>query len=90
MAEPRDDWVTLVCPPGAELAPISHGDRCYEPYREDIHKHSRWLVEVPKHVAIHLSGSAALRRSKRNDEISVCAVFEAGLSCRRPWQARPR
>jgi DNA-binding XRE family transcriptional regulator len=22
-----DDWVILVCPPGAETAPISHGDR---------------------------------------------------------------
>lgn len=50
---PRPGWIVLICPAGAELAPISHGDRCYEPYGEDIHRHSRWLVEVPRDVAVH-------------------------------------
>jgi len=37
-----DDWVILVCPPGAETASISHGDREFLPYREDhTDPHSR-------------------------------------------------
>ena len=40
-----DDWVIMVCPPGAETAPISHGDREFLPYREDhTDPYSRWLV----------------------------------------------
>ena len=50
-----DDWMILVCPAGAETAPISHGTTAYEAYREDIHSpHSRWLVAVPRYVAVHL------------------------------------
>lgn len=45
--------VTLICPPGAELAAVSHGDRGFEPYRE----HGRtglWLVDVPREAAVPL------------------------------------
>lgn len=48
-----DGWVTLVCPPGAESAPISHGTTAYRSYR--VHKMSDiWLVDVPVEVARHL------------------------------------
>lgn len=48
-----DGWVTLVCPPGAESAPISHGAMAYRSYR--VHKASDvWLVDVPVEVARHL------------------------------------
>jgi hypothetical protein len=54
MADPADE-VTLVCPLGAQDGKISHGDRCFEPYREDHRDpHSRWLVRVPRDVAYHL------------------------------------
>jgi len=54
MADPND-WVILVCPAGAQDGKISHGDRCFEPYREDIEDpHSRWLVRVPRYVSFHL------------------------------------
>ena len=55
MADLADDSVLLICPPGAQDGKISHGDRCWEPYREDIEDpHSRWLVRVPRHVSFHL------------------------------------
>jgi hypothetical protein len=45
-----DGWITLVCPPGAESAPISHGATAYRSYR--VHKASDvWLVDVPLEVA---------------------------------------
>jgi hypothetical protein len=54
-ADPNNPWVVLVCPPGAQDAPISHGDVAYAPYREDIEDpHSRWLVKVPPHVSVPL------------------------------------
>ncbi len=40
-------FVTLVCPPGAESAPISHGAEGFEAYREHGHGGGRWLVDVP-------------------------------------------
>jgi hypothetical protein len=54
-AEPGDDMVVLICPPGAESGKISHGDREFVPYRENIHNpRSRWLVRVPAgEVAYH-------------------------------------
>ena len=57
-----EDWVILVCPPGAETAPISHGDREFLPYRE-VHTdpHSRWLVVVPKEAAIHFCRTGGFR-----------------------------
>jgi hypothetical protein len=46
-------WVTLVAPPGAESAPISHGEVSYRAYR--VHKASDiWLVDVPREVAFYL------------------------------------
>jgi hypothetical protein len=55
----EDDWVTLVCPPGAQDAPISEGTRSYAPYREDhLDEHSRWLVRVPRQVAARLCWNA--------------------------------
>jgi hypothetical protein len=45
----------LVCPPGAEAAPISHGTTAYVPYRADhTNPSSLWLVEVPPEVGQHL------------------------------------
>lgn len=55
MTAAADDWMVLVCPPGAEAGKISHGDVAYEPYREDIEDpRARWLVKVPRHVSFHL------------------------------------
>jgi len=55
LADAADDSVILVCPPGANEGKISHGDRCWEPYREDVENpRSRWLVRVPRgEVAYH-------------------------------------
>ena len=48
-----DALITLVCPPGAESAPISHGETAYRAYR--VHKASDvWLVDVPLAVARRL------------------------------------
>jgi hypothetical protein len=53
------DYVILICPPGAESAPISHGAQSYHCWRED-HRDaaSRWLVAVPLEVARHLTWNA--------------------------------
>jgi hypothetical protein len=51
MAAAEEHLVTLVCPPGAETALISHGDVGYEAYREVGPGAGRWLVDVPRHVA---------------------------------------
>jgi hypothetical protein len=58
MAEPQDvhgeaaqGLVTLICPPGAETAPISHGALAWEAYRESGPGRGRWLVDVPGEVA---------------------------------------
>ena len=48
-----DGWVTLVCPPGAESAPISHGTTAYRSYRVDKAS-DVWLVDVPIEVAGYL------------------------------------
>jgi hypothetical protein len=49
-----NDEVVLICPPGAQDGEISHGDRCWEPWKEDIENpHSRWRVRVPREVAYH-------------------------------------
>ncbi|HEU0216455.1 MAG TPA: hypothetical protein VFQ90_07335 [Stellaceae bacterium] len=47
------ELVTLICPPGAQDAAISHGDAAFWAYRE----HGRdglWLVDVPREAAVHL------------------------------------
>ena len=49
----------LVCPPGAENAPISHGTAKYDPYRADhTNPNSLWLVEVPPEVGLYLIHNA--------------------------------
>jgi hypothetical protein len=49
------DYVVLICPPGAETAPISHGPVGYQAYPEEPgNAHSRWLVKVPRHVSFYL------------------------------------
>jgi hypothetical protein len=50
MPEDGNPLIVLVVPHGAEDAPISHGDKNWEPYREN----GRWLVAVPRHVALPL------------------------------------
>ena len=63
MVAAAEDWVTLVCPLGAQDGKILHGDRCFEPYREDIENpRSRWLVKVPRgDVSFHLDGELSSR-----------------------------
>ena len=47
--------ITLVCPPGAADAPISHGTKQYHPFLADhTDPNSLWLVDVPPEVARHL------------------------------------
>jgi hypothetical protein len=50
--------LTLLCPPGAEGGPISHGPIGYRAYLAD-HRDplSPWHVDVPKTVAWHLLGA---------------------------------
>jgi hypothetical protein len=49
------DLVVLICPAGAESAPISHGDRNWPAYPETPgDPHSRWLVGGPGYVSYHL------------------------------------
>jgi hypothetical protein len=43
--------MTLICPPGTEWAPISHGRTAYEAYREHGPGRGRWLVDVPLEAA---------------------------------------
>jgi hypothetical protein len=46
----------LVLPPGASDAAVSHGKEAFPVYREDhTDSGSRWLVEVPDHVAVPLT-----------------------------------
>jgi hypothetical protein len=52
---------TLVCPPGAQDAAISHGEVGYWAYRE----HGRsglWLVDVPLDAAVHLCKVGGFRQ----------------------------
>jgi hypothetical protein len=47
------DTVVLVCPSGAQDAPISEGTVSFTPFPEDPgNPHSRWLVKVPRLVAL--------------------------------------
>jgi len=59
--------VTLLVPIGAESAPISHGTTQYPAYRADhSDPDSRWLVDVPATVAIHLmhNGGFAMKKQE--------------------------
>jgi hypothetical protein len=46
--------VTLLCPPGAEQAPVSHGDVGYRAYLAD-HRDplSPWYVDLPRSISDH-------------------------------------
>jgi hypothetical protein len=50
-----DDLVVLVCPSGAEQAPISEGTTGYEAF----HAAGCWLVAVPAAAAGHFCGGVA-------------------------------
>jgi hypothetical protein len=55
MPEDGNPLVTLICPPGAESAPISHGPTAYWAYPEVPGSgNGRFLVRVPKYVSFHL------------------------------------
>jgi hypothetical protein len=46
--DPADGWVVLICPAGAQDGKISHGDREFAPYREDVENpRSRWARSGP-------------------------------------------
>lgn len=46
--------VTLICPPGAADAPISHGAVSYRAYLADHRDpQSAWLVDVPREATAH-------------------------------------
>jgi len=67
MTQPdREQVITLICPPGAESAPISHGDRAFEPYRENG-RTGRWLVDVPPEAALHFCWNAGFLRLRSDD-----------------------
>jgi hypothetical protein len=56
------DFLTLVCPPGAESGSIAHGDREFRPYRADHRDPSSpWLVDVPREAAQHLCWNGGFR-----------------------------
>lgn len=47
-----DELVTLICPPGAADAPMSHGAVGYRAYLADHRDpQSVWLVDVPREAA---------------------------------------
>jgi hypothetical protein len=48
-----DGFVRLVCPVGAESAPVSHGSDGFEAFREHGPGWGRWLVDVPAAAAAH-------------------------------------
>jgi hypothetical protein len=51
---PADDLIVLVCPSGAEQAPISEGTVGYEAFHH--HASGHWLVAVPEEAARHFCG----------------------------------
>jgi hypothetical protein len=47
-------FMRLVCPAGAEGAPVSHGEAGYEAFRErGGDRSSKWLVDVPAEAALY-------------------------------------
>jgi hypothetical protein len=47
-------FMRLVCPPGAEGGPISHGQFGYEAFREHGPGRGKWVVDVPTEAARYL------------------------------------
>jgi hypothetical protein len=86
-----EDFVTLVCPPGAQSAPISHGDKGYEAYRADRRDPSlAWLVDCPRSVADWFCGpgSSCSTRRRRGDgfvPLLVARRHECSPVGRRAW-----
>jgi hypothetical protein len=55
-------FLRLVCPPGAEQAPISYGEFGYEAFRERSgDRGSKWLCDVPAEAARHLCWNGGFR-----------------------------
>jgi hypothetical protein len=68
------EFVTLICPPGAELAPISHGEVAYEAYRAAGHPaaptsaprgYEIWYVDVPIEAARYFCARGGFARFKK-------------------------
>jgi hypothetical protein len=68
------EFVTLIVPQGAELAPISHGDVAYEAYRAAGHPaaptsaprgYEIWYVDVPSSIAEHFCARGGFARLKK-------------------------
>jgi hypothetical protein len=51
------DETVLICPQGAETAPISHGATGYEAWHH--HASGHWLVRVPTWTVPHFRSSGA-------------------------------
>ena len=51
-------YVTLICPPGAEQGPVSHGPFGWECCRDPAYPGRRFLVDVPEYCADHFCRGA--------------------------------
>jgi hypothetical protein len=70
--------VILVLPPGAEDAPICHGDESFAPYRENARDPaSDWLVEVTPEAAVQLlhKGGFSLHAPAMRRRLSGMTVY---------------
>lgn len=75
---------TLICPPGSADAgtPISHGDRCFPPYRPD--SNGPWLVDVPPEVAEHFLRNAGFIMARKDAPAPVPEVPAEMAKLRHP------
>lgn len=64
-----NDFVTLICPPGAIDGEISHGDHAYRPHRDPDDPDGPWLVRVPSEAALYFlrQGGFSMPRAARQD-----------------------
>jgi hypothetical protein len=90
-----DGWIVLICPPGAESGKISHGDREFVPYREDVENpRSRWLVKVPRGCVSFVPGRRVLpieRRRSGGDGLEFASrTLERGDRLGQPLSRRVR
>jgi hypothetical protein len=85
-----DDFVTLICPPGAA---ISHGAVGYRAYLEDPRDpHSRCLVDLPGETTVQLAAMAAshyLIPRERHDELRAVFLGRRAAPARRGAIVRP-
>jgi hypothetical protein len=57
-----EDFVTLLCPPGAEQGPVSFGEVGYRAYPFDPRAAATpWLVDVPREIAGHFLRTGGFR-----------------------------